>query len=249
MANLKPLGSLWIRPARMHNPRIAWRRVLVPGGLLLIVFILHRLEVRGLIPSRSQIAKNIGTAFSTYGLVVVAGTSFIENLGGLNIYFPGSIAILGAMAMTAGKPVMAARVFGTIVSFSFLAHSTNFFIGRAASGQRSWKLSGDGRIPEAIRKWGFPVVFWLATCHPHPTALVTLLAGAKGVSYRTFLKWFLPPFCVWNVFWGILMYTLGGLSTNPSLAGVYIGLLAIAVWFFLECLICMRQLLGFSRSG
>lgn len=218
-----------------------WRKAALPGGLLLLVLLLYVLELKGIIPERSRIAEGIESAFVAYGVIVVAIVSFVENIGGLNLYFPGSIAILSSMAMTAGRPFLAAKVFVAIVTFSFLAHSVNYAIGRAGAGRALEGSEWFGRLGEGTRRWGFAVVFWLAAWHPHPTALASLLAGAAGIGYRRYLKWFLPPFFTWNSVWGIAMYIVGGLASEPGLAGFYVGVGAITLWFIVELVLAMRQ--------
>jgi membrane protein DedA with SNARE-associated domain len=170
------------------------------------------LTALNVIPPTAEISLRLQEFFESYGLIAVSLISFLENIVGMNAYFPGSIVILVAMAMTAGDVEKALLTFLFIYVPAILAHHVNFLLGRLGSGEK--KLEN---YEASVRKkftnrrsisYLYLVTFW----HPHFTALSCLASGAEGVSYKQFIGWFIIISFSWNVFWGTLMYNIGGLS-------------------------------------
>lgn len=177
--------------------------------LLALLTLVNAMTAAEIIPSSLEMVAIIQDFFRSYGSPAVGAISFIENIVGFNAYFPGSVVILIAMAMTAGDVEQAVVVFLFIYLPTIPAHNVNYFLGRMgfASGSGGRSLLERSRGAQRGWAWIFLFSFW----HPHFTALSCVAAGAKGVSYREFMIRLLPIGFFWNVFWGVLMYNLGGL--------------------------------------
>lgn len=191
-------------------------------GVILVLVVLGRLEV---IPSPSAIETMMRRLVSKgyLALVVIAA---VENVGGLNAYFPGSVAILAGMAATKGDPSLAVRAFLAIACGSSVAHGINFALGRRFRGTIASAVPGSR-------------VYWLSCWHPHFASVAAIAAGQSGVSVRDFVSRFGPAFLCWNVFWGVVMYSFGVPDFGESTM-VVVGLVVVlwAAWearrFFLQ---------------
>lgn len=202
---------------------------LVLLGLMALAALLGKL---GIIPQPDELTNSISLLFERYGFIAIAIVSFLENLVGLNVYFPGSVAILTAMALSAGDPGRAILTFLAIVIPSFVAHQVNFFIGRTASHRPAddRTISYLSRDNSKLRRlFGFFLTAW----HPHSAALASIYAGSDGWQYLEFVRLFSPPFIFWNLFWGILMYNLGSaIEGSQNLFPVF--LLLVIAWLLWE---------------
>lgn len=195
--------------------------------VLLIVSVGGILRLFDVIPSAQELLQ-IGIAFvETYGVAFVAPVSFFENIVGVNVYFPGSIAILLTMASTAGDRVLAWLTFGAIVLPALASQILNFYVGRRFLGGR--------RGAEAARRnyesGKANLAFWLLFWHPHTAALTCLDAGAQGVRFGRFIRLILPPFFVWNGFWGLTMYVAGEAVIGGAADNLPAVLILIVLWF------------------
>lgn len=179
-------------------------------GLFALLSLIYGLSLVGVTPSPSDLQSELVRLFDEHGVWVVAPVSFVENLGGLNIYFPGSVAILTAMALTSGNLERAILIFFVIVLPSFTAHQLNFLGGRLFGASRADFL-GENRLDFRTRR-GLVVGFLATLWHPHFTALTAMVSGAEGMCYRRFLAYFTPIFLGWNTFWGVTMYFWGAFA-------------------------------------
>jgi membrane protein DedA with SNARE-associated domain len=75
--------------------------------------------------------------------------------------------------------------------------------------------------------------FFLTAWHPHSAALASIYAGSDEWQYLEFVRLFSPPFIFWNLFWGILMYSLGSaIEGSQDLFPVF--LLLVIAWLLWE---------------
>ena len=208
------------------------RIVRLQTALLALISIFVVLESIGIIPGQKWLMEGLSAFFDSHGLPAVAACSLIENVAGLNVYFPGAIVILTAMSLSAGDPARALATFAAIVLPSLLAHCFNFFLGRLGKsgfGARTKNRNTD-RVEEASPSL---VEFVLALWHPHTGAIVSIRSGAAGFPFRQFLLRLIPVSLAWNSFWGLLMYFYGGLSGMGSggvLVLIILYLIGWAAW-------------------
>lgn len=194
--------------------------------LLFVIGALYVGKETRLLPSPDIIAELVKEWFERYGLPLVVSVSFLESLAGFNIYFPGSIAILAAMALTAGDPIRAALTLTSIFIPSLVAHQINFTIGRAA-GRR---VLGHKKVLRThLVIGGYMVAAW----HPHFAAVAAYAAGTSGIPYLRFVSLFSPALLAWNIFWGVAMYS-AGLFLEPGRALTPYFLVLILAWIAWE---------------
>ncbi len=175
----------------------------------LIVFILfHYLSKSDSVLSIEEIALLVKEFFERYGLIAVGTLSFIENIVGVNAFFPGSIVILTAMAMTAGDPLLGLFTYFTIFSFAIISYHLNFFLGKYLS-YKNPSTEKDLSKKTQIELWlWYLSTFW----HPHFTAITCVITGSEGFSYKWFFSRMIIAGFLWNSFWGITMYNFGSIA-------------------------------------
>lgn len=179
-------------------------------SILAFLIIINLLAYFEYLPDTDELTEILTAIFDKYGMPLIVLVSFLENIVGLNVYFPGSIVILTSMSLTAGDPKKAMLVFIAIVLPSTLAQNINYLIGcfstKDLKKQNLTKLS---KIKLGIL---FGSTFW----HPHTTAITCMASGSEGLSYVVFLKYFIVFSLFWNAFWGIIMYRLGYFARAAS---------------------------------
>ena len=203
---------------------------------LLLIGLLSSL---GWIPSVHELSDMLGRFFEKGGLPVIGMASFAENTIGLNVYFPGAIVILVAMALTAGDLPRALMTFLVILIPSMLAHLMNYGLGRWLGGRVNVEGHTSGGDPSRFAKgrmWGlFLASYW----HPHLAAVTSYAAGTEGVGVGAFLRVFVVASLLWNSFWGIVMYNFGevaGATRNliPLFYVYVVGWLLLGIWRFFK---------------
>lgn len=224
------------------NTQKKWRRsfgrIRLQVIIALVLALLITFSVLGIIPSHEQIYQMTGSFFDKYGPLAVAPISFAENIIGVNAYFPGSVAILTAMTLTAGKPSIAIMTFFSIIIPSFCAHQINYLIGRRLRRREDGadqEINKDGRYSQNLTA---NILFMSTMWHPHFAALTSIDAGSQKMPYRRFILLFGFWFTLWNIFWGATMYSFGiVLSRSRESLGypMIVGFLVIwALWDFFE---------------
>jgi membrane protein DedA with SNARE-associated domain len=170
--------------------------------LFAIVVGLSVLSHFGIVPPPNQLNNWLIQSFKTYGISVIALCSFLENLVGVNAYFPGAFTILTGMALTSGDPSKAFLTYLAIYLPSFLANLLSYRAGLLNEKRHREKAF---TCQKSTILWFF-LTYW----HPHLAALTAFSAGAKHVvSFERFLKLSATVSLFWSVFWGLIIYHLG----------------------------------------
>lgn len=188
--------------------------------MLCVFLFLFTLASIGLIPTIKELMVFLIAFFKSYGLIAVMLCSFIENIAGLNIYFPGSIVILSAMALSAGNPKQAILLFFIITIFSIFAHIINYY-----SAKKIKHLNIRNQDPPGLSE--FLLSFW----HPHFAAIVCVKCGWSDTPANLFLKRMISVAILWYIFWAIMMYYLGSLTVtkNPNRL-IYVFCIYFILW-------------------
>lgn len=194
--------------------------------IVCLVTCIYILIYIGVIPEIQKLAELLSSIFEKNGLLVIVPCAFVENIGGLNVYFPGSIVILTGMALTAGKPILALITFFCISIPSILAHVLNYFIGAGIIIGRKSESEKGNNYPTI---WKFFAMFW----HPHLAALVCLESGSARMPFKKFLSVMLPSAIFWYILWAIIMYSAGYASASPKEL-VYLFLAYLALWTYYD---------------
>ena len=209
-------------------PRLTLLGAVRPQLIVLSIAIGLNVAARlGIMPPVGELIRILSTLLTTYGLPLVALTSFLENFAGVGTYFPGSVVLLAAMFATAGEParafltylcVLIPAVLANILSHQIGAHSS---VGAAGAATPSRSL-----------------ILWYATTYWHPqlAGLTAVASGAAGVSLEQHVRHFLPISLVWSIVWAVLLYKAGerlGGQVPPELGALFYGYLGLwLLWGF-----------------
>jgi membrane protein YqaA with SNARE-associated domain len=187
------------------------------------------LEMVGVLPSKLVLLDALRESYLRYGAPFIFLVSAVENIVGVNAYFPGSIVILAGMAMTSGKPEVALLTWLMIWAGCIGGNVLDYHLGR-------WRKNPSDHSENPRRSLsGTVTLYLLSMWHPHYGALSSAIVGAEGVGFSTFLFGMLIGSFVWYVFWGGVMYIIGArFKMAEGMFGVYIG--AVLVWAAIDLL-------------
>jgi hypothetical protein len=188
--------------------------------ILLLIGILYSLSILHLIPSPTQLNGVLVQSFKTYGLPLIAICSFLENLIGVNIYFPGAFTILTGMALTSGHPVRAIVTYFTIYLPALVANVLSFYFGLASQQSSATTIR---------RRRNSLIWFFFTYWHPQLAAVTAFSAGAEGLlSKSDFLKHAIGISLFWSVFWGVVIYNFGVFANvTQNLMPIFLGYVVI----------------------
>lgn len=203
----------------------------IPLFLLFLIIGLDFLEHFGVLPSINDLAIVISSLLEQYGLVIVGPLSFLENIILINTYFPGSIVILTAMALTAGNPVRGLLTYLNIYLFAFLAYHLNYYIGLYLGDKLQLKADKHKRKDyKVINLWlEFFITFW----HPQLAAYTCFKLGEENFQYKDIRKYILVVSFFWNTFWGLAMYFVGQFA-NTKINFQGLSYIYIIVWLSMK---------------
>lgn len=198
--------------------------VLLPQSILLsFVGALYILSLAGAIPSPKQLNEILVSLFKTYGLVLIAISSFLENLVAVNAYFPGAFTILTGMSLTAGHPGQAVLTYFAIYIPAYCANLISFLLGRS----QQWRFRSLEKPPKASRLW---VWFFLTYWHPQLAAASAFSAGSQpSMDKMNFLTSSLCVSLFWSIFWAIIIYHFG-LSASVARHFATLFIVYIVLW-------------------
>lgn len=179
----------------------------------------------GYIESPSSLLERFTDTLGSGSLLLIATFSFLEGLVIINVYFPGSVVILFAMAATHGNLSQAIVTFLAILVSSAVAHQLDYVFGRLVTGARPHLIP---YTKARLNLTGALLSYW----HPQLGSLYSTKAGADGQAYLYFLARFSTAFGFWNLFWGVLMYNLGRVPLSGS---EFLGLFyAYLTWWLFD---------------
>lgn len=211
--------------------------VKLPLLLILLLVGFDLLARLGILPPSQEVSEIINSALEIYGLIIIAPLAFLENIAGINIYFPGSIVILTTMAVSAGNPVRAVEIFLTYYVFAILAYHVDYFMGKPLRSKRIQLTSPQILAsPTNAKLW---LRFLILFSHPQLASILCAQVGGEGYKYSDVIKYFLFFGFVWTLFWSVVMYSVGAI-TGPSidlniLAYAYLlGLLGFNIYQYFE---------------
>lgn len=204
----------------------------------------------GMIPS----AEALGSLLEDYfhhkgGLIIVVLFAFVENIVGVNTYFPGSIVLLTAMATTAGEPTRAFLVFFYIAIPSLAAQFFNYGIGRAMNHWRSTDMNSlQPRIALNASVNASWVVFIATFWHPHLAAVTSIAAGKNDMPVGMYALLSISIGLFWYTFWAFVMYHFGVLVKETSI-WIFIAFGYVCIWMFWDIARMMIKLKRLRTKG
>lgn len=208
--------------------------VKMPLSIIIIYIFIYFMFYLNLLPPITKIELFILEYYKDYGLYAVGLLSFIENLPAINSYFPGSIAILTAMSITNGNPILGFYTYLTIYLFAYIAYIISFFIGRYFITTKSKTIEKEKTIF---------ILFFFSFWHPHSASLASMTAGSEGLSLKFFFIYMTIVSFFWNSFWAILMYNIdiSLLETNGDLINILISLY-LFIWLFYKSFVFIKRI-------
>ena len=201
-------------------------------GIALVFGLLSYLASIRLIPNPEELVGTLSDLFAEHGLILIVACALLENIVGVNIYFPGSVVLIAAMAGTRGDAHRAIAVYFAILLPAVIAQQINYAIvrlGFLAKRQALGIQNGSAEIPRTRRIiWWFVVTYW----HPHLAAVTSVVAGQTKMPYGRFVACFLLVSLPWSVVWGFVLFLAGSRFPSPRewLIAFYVYLVGWMFW-------------------
>lgn len=210
-----------------------FRQVWFPLAIWVCFGALLAAQCIGLAPSTDAMVGDFLERLAANRLPWVFCASFIENIIGASLYFPGSVILMTAMAQTAGAPSDAVATYIAVYIAAVLAQHVNFFVGRSANLDSQTAARWN-----AARLWSACfATFW----HPQLAAVTCYSLGTcHSLKYRQFMQPFIASSLTWSIFWALVIYNFGSWLATPHLfrwlVVVYLG-----IWTLRSIKIALRH--------
>jgi len=189
--------------------------------ILIFLLVVQVLSLLNLIPSTVVLGGSVVDLFDKHGLPMIATCSLIENIVGINVYFPGALPVLVGMSLSAGNPNLAMLTYFSIVCPAFLGNVASYYVGRFSGSTNDKQLNSVSK-----RMFGF----YLATYwHPHLASITAFREGANGTRFRVFIGAAILASMPWSIFWALLLYNVGAVGDKPA-AVMFITYAYVIVW-------------------
>lgn len=206
------------------------RLLLVPIGLLAVYLTMAFLWKVFDLPSDDQMILIVKNYFNNYGIYVVFVGALIEGFFIVGQYFPGGFIIFLGVISSVGDISRAVAVV-SVTSFAFfIAYTLNYFVGKYG-WYKILERFGFGHSLEVaknkLEKQGLNAVifgYW----EPNLASIIATAAGILKISFQKFSFYSLFGVIIWNIFWGVLVYTLG--DNALKIIGIKYVLIIFGVW-------------------
>jgi hypothetical protein len=196
------------------------RKLRVQLLLVGVLCLVQGLAALGAIPPSEHLSQRLIHLLEQGGFWLVALFSFVENLPGLNVYFPGSVVLITRMSLTAGYPGVALLTYLAIVLPAIAANMVSYWIGR--------RLAPNSAVAAPAEKklwWWYLSTYW----HPQLAAMTALASGSSGIPFIRYAQHFLPISIALSFIWGLALYSLG--SVGPIRESVFpLAWVYVLVW-------------------
>jgi membrane protein DedA with SNARE-associated domain len=211
-----------------------------PLGLLALLLVIHAISWVGIIPDTAELTEQLSRFFDRFGLPAVAICSFLENVAGFGIYFPGSIVMVTAMALSAGNPGRALATFFCIVLPAVVAHHLDYVLGRYADSGRSSAATTTRQPPTRRKSAKMWLWFFSTLWQPNLAATTSLICGNEGIPYLRFIRYYAVVAPFWTITWGTGIYLAGSAPQSPA---IFVGLFYVylGLWIIHDCRRFLRQ--------
>jgi len=190
-----------------------------------VLGVLDRLHV---IPGGAELALALGRWLNRYGYWMLALVSMIENIIVINIYFPGSVAILVAMGAASSDVAKAWITWSAIVMGCLAGQHIDYVLGRRA---RPVNVAASRlTIRVVLRSVGS---YW----HPHFAAVHSFAMGSDGFTYQAFLLVVLTIAVGWYIVWGVVSGVVVRTAGSEAWGkwAIVAVLVVWAVWRAMHC--------------
>lgn len=183
------------------------------------------------LPTPEEMFNLIVRFFESYGLLVVFIGALGEGVAVVNLYFPGSAAILLGVVASEGDPLQASAVV-VVASCGFaLAAQFNYLIGRCGLQPLLHRIGGRSLLERSRRKYerqGARSLFW-GYFHPNIGGLLAVAAGTGRLRWKYFSRLTVGAITFWNILWGIVVF-LSARPVREVATSPYLVLAALGIW-------------------
>ncbi len=207
----------------------AFKNDLFMPALLVIVYFIFIVIVRGSIPTSAELVATFGELYARYGYGIIFLAAALESLVIASFFVPGMIAIaLGAVFARLGQVELP-----FVVAFAAMGATTgyimDFILGYLGFSDIIKKL-GYGGIVSRTRKQlihSRSGTWILGFAHPNVAAFLSVAAGTVGMNFFRFLTIASLSAFVWATIWGVAIYSIGDVVL--TILTKYSFLLVIAI--------------------
>lgn len=201
-------------------------------ALIIVLFLIMMLVWRIFdLPDPEETYDLIVGFFAEYGLWVVAVGALGEGVAVINLYFPGSAAVLLGVVSSEGDVFRAAMVvFVASLGFIIAAH-LNYAIGYYGLHPLLHRFGGRRLLERGERRYRERGVRALAAGYFHPNigGLIAVAAGAARLQWSKFLAVTTIAIIFWNTLWGVVVY-LAARPVREVATSPYLVLVALVIW-------------------
>lgn len=177
--------------------------IALPSVILLSILAISALSSYDVIPKQEKILEIVLKFIESGGYAAIFLISLIENTAILNVYFPGAIAILAAMALTQNNPPLAMQVWTAITLGACAGQMLSFWLGRK------------NRKKSDIFYKNLLIYFcFISYVHPYLGSISSYNLGRSNIKFHLFSTFISIYIILWNIFWGLLVYNFGNFLGN-----------------------------------
>jgi len=202
-----------------------------PIVILAILVALDFFTWKNILPSKLVMFNTVADWLANGGLPFVFALSLIENVAFVNVYFPGSIAILAAMVGTEGDFERVLAVWSIISIGAVVGQSATFFAASQLIHTFSKVSKGQPLYKNKLGMWlrlGLSS-FW----HPHLASMACLSMAEASVPLRYFLLVSVVCTSLWNAFWAVFVLWFGNIFVD-GYTGTILVYLYLVGWIIIR---------------
>jgi len=179
------------------------------------------------IPSIFDMIDWLSDLYKTYGLPALFISSFLESIAYIGLYFPGSIVILLAVAVSDGS-VLQFMTIAAVTALAIVCGSIiSYYSGLYGSIKTKKQIDQDGLPDSKSTFW------WFIICNWHPNA-IGLWFFKRGVDKKPLFPWILyvwPVMFIWGLFLAFVVYTLRDQVEDSKTTEVFTVLI---IWLVID---------------
>ncbi len=184
-------------------------------------------------PSPQELVNNVIIKFGTLELWAIFLIAIVEGFLLLGQYFPGGIVVFFSI-VSAGKDLLRISILTFVISISFIiAYILNYLIGKYGLYHVFARLGFKKSLEKSKKKVHEKAAAAIALSYADPN-LASITATAAGIirlPFKRFLLLSIVWVFLWNIFWAIIIYILGGAALD--LVGMKYIFFVLALWIII----------------
>lgn len=213
-----------------------WKADLILPLILVIVYLIFIIIVRGYAPTTEELINTFAQVYSKYGYEIIFLSALLESLVLVNFFVPGIVGMaMGAIFASTGQTQLT-HVILTASMGASIGYSIDYLLGYFGFSDLLKKLGYSNFLStakEKLRSLGDRGLI-LGFIYPASGSLMSLTAGTTKMTFLKFLLvMVLSVFC-WFSLWGILFYSFGEMMLRLITRYSFLILLLIIVLIILS---------------